>query len=871
MTSLKLFKSILKSEPYHLIKEEVKLKKQYERVTLKHISEKETLLSQWSQPDMKQQLQAWKKQCASLNPSSKEYAEFQTELIHHVFAMVKIVFRRVLNVNIYDTQLLGALTLIDGHIAEMATGEGKTFVSPFAVAVKTALGKQVHVLTPNDYLAHRDYNLLQPVFDYIGIRSGINHPELKDEEKRELYTEKDVLFGTTSTFGFDYLRDQMVTTIEQKVNPEESFQSVIIDEADSILLDEARTPLIIADKTEINQDLVTVADQIVRTLDQDVHYETNDFKTTVYLTDKGITQVEQVMQIDNLYDLAHSQLYHHLIQSLRAHVLLKKDREYIVNTEEQKIELIDLFTGRILTGRTLSEGLHQAVEAKEGIPITQMNRSYEQTTVQNFIRLYEDRAGMSGTASENRKEFDEFFEMNVLEIPRYKPVQRVDLADRLFLTKKQKLEAIIDTIDMVHASKQPILIGTTSIIQSSEISQLLNQRGIRHHLLNAKNEREENQLIANAGKRGNVTIATNMAGRGTDIQISLNVRELGGLFVLGTEMHESARIDNQLRGRSGRQGDPGVTQFILSVEDDLIRMFSTDENPVEVWEPHADSETGEITNPAAFRWMKQIQSLADERYKEVRTLTFQVDQMLNQQRKAFDHYRDRMLKASLPETISYITQELMNPVTKHILDTYHVDAGLQEFDPETLGKLFSPLYTESFEEALQKEEELHGELDDYQSWLNFLYAMNDRQGATLQQILTEEREQTPEQMYQQIQAALVHLVNRTWYQQITQMNEIKDGMFLRTYGQQRPLEVLYQEGYDAFLQNKHDMEKELIMTTSRMILQLQAMDRQSKQLWTKQYTDLPQQDKREVERKSKKNEQPSLLMRLRHKAQAQER
>ncbi|MBJ7365650.1 MAG: preprotein translocase subunit SecA, partial [Thermoleophilia bacterium] len=493
------------------------------------------------------------------------------EVLDETFALVREASWRSVGMRPYDVQLIGAMVLNEGQIAEMRTGEGKTLAAVPAVVLNALTGNGVHLVTVNDYLASRDASWMRPVYEALGLTVGVIGSMMPEEDRRTAYA-ADITYGTNSEFGFDYLRDNMAVRLDDCVQRGHTF--CIVDEVDSILIDEARTPLIISGVPEAAADTYYRFARIVPTLKRDTDYEVDEKSKTVAPLETGVEKVERALGIDHLYLDVHGQLVNHFIQALKAQSLFRKDKEYIVRDGE--VLIVDEFTGRVLEGRRYSEGLHQAIEAKEGLKIREENQTLATITLQNYFRMYDKLSGMTGTASTEANEFNKIYETEVVSIPTHRPMVRNDENDFIFKTKDSKFRAVIEDIADAHDRGQPVLVGTISVAVSEMLSGMMERRGIPHSVLNAKQHDQEAEVIARAGERGAVTIATNMAGRGVDIKLGDGVEELGGLYVIGTERHESRRIDNQLRGRSGRQGDPGMTRFFLSAEDDLIRIFSGD-------------------------------------------------------------------------------------------------------------------------------------------------------------------------------------------------------------------------------------------------------------------------------------------------------
>ncbi|MCX8032073.1 MAG: preprotein translocase subunit SecA [Thermoleophilia bacterium] len=559
------------------------------------------------------------------------------DLMPEAFAVVREAARRTVGMRPFDVQIMGAVVLHQGNIAEMKTGEGKTLVATMPAYLNALTGRGVHVVTVNDYLASRDAEWMGPIYEFLGLTVAALQNSMDSAERRKAY-QADITYGTNTEFGFDYLRDNMVLSLDQQV--QRGHYYCIIDEVDSILIDEARTPLIISGPGERAAKTYYQFARIVRRLKPGIDYEVDEKKRTVTITDEGLVKVEKELGIDNIYEDPSGQLVNHLIQALRAEALFKRDRDYLVQNGEVKI--IDEFTGRILEGRRYSEGLHQAIEAREGVRIKEENQTLATITLQNYFRLYEKLAGMTGTAATEADEFRQIYNMEVVVIPTNVPMIREDRNDLIFKTERAKFKAAVEIIEDCYRRKQPILVGTISVEKSERLSEMLKRRGIPHEVLNAKHHAREAAIIAQAGQPGAVTIATNMAGRGVDIKLGEGVAELGGLFVLGTERHEARRVDNQLRGRAGRQGDPGVTQFVISLEDDLMRIFGGDRIHRLMDRLGIDEDTP-IEHNLISRSVESAQKRVEEQNFEIRKRVLEYDDVLNLQRKVVYGERQRIL------------------------------------------------------------------------------------------------------------------------------------------------------------------------------------------------------------------------------------
>ncbi|MCL4117144.1 UNVERIFIED_CONTAM: hypothetical protein GTU68_064992 [Idotea baltica] len=578
-------------------------------------------------------------------------------LLPEAFANAREAAKRALGLRAYDTQLMGGIFLHQGNIAEMKTGEGKTLVGVFPVYLNALVGRGVHVVTVNDYLATRDAEWMGKVYTALGMTTGVVVPNMPEPDKIAAYA-ADVTYATNNELGFDYLRDNMKSDLSQMAQRDHYF--AIVDEVDSILIDEARTPLIISGPAEDNSELYVQMDKLVPELTEE-HYTIDEKSRASNLTDEGNDFVEQRQ---TLYDPESTTIVHHINNALRAHVLFKKDKDYIVR--DNKVVLIDEFTGRMMAGRRLSEGLHQAIEAKEGAKIEPENVTLASVTFQNYFRLYDKLAGMTGTAQTEAEEFAQIYGLGVVEVPTNKPIARIDEHDAIYRTAIEKYRAIVSEIAIAHAKGQPTLVGTTSIEKSEYLSEMLSKDGIPHNVLNARFHEQEAQIVADAGKPGAVTIATNMAGRGTDIQLGGNVDMAGGLFVLATERHESRRIDNQLRGRSGRQGDPGRSAFYLSLEDDLMRIFGS-ERLDNVLGKLGMAEGEAIIHPWVNKSLEKAQAKVEGHNFDIRKQLLKFDDVMNDQRKAIFEQRLEIMKA---EDLSEIVKDMRDEVIDDLVDEH---------------------------------------------------------------------------------------------------------------------------------------------------------------------------------------------------------
>jgi preprotein translocase subunit SecA len=696
------------------------------------------------------------------------------------FSVVREAAKRVLGLRHYDVQLIGGFVLHEGSIAEMQTGEGKTLVSTLPSYLHALEGKGVHIITANEYLAKRDFEQMGRVHEFLGLKVGLNISQMSPEEKKEAYSAH-ITYGTGNEFGFDYLRDNMVYDINQKV--QRKLHYAIVDEIDSILIDEARTPLIIANKSSLGAELFYITADLMKSFKPDAEYEFYPETKQIYLKDEGAYKIEAAFGIDNLYDAEHQDLLHNVMQSLRAYVVMKKDVDYIV--KDGKIILIDKFTGRIMEGRTFSEGLHQALEAKEGLEVTEENETQATITIQNYFRMYGSLAGMTGSATPSKQEFSETYNLKVVTIPTNKPIQRSDEDDLIFKDYQSKINRIIKEVITLHELGRPILIGTTSIEQSEKLSDQLKKHSIKHHILNAKTEEDEARIISLAGQKGQVMIATNMAGRGTDILLGEGVKELGGLHIIGTERHESMRIDMQLRGRSGRQGDPGSSQFIVSLEDDLFTNYDPDEME-KYLKKIKTNEAGLILSPDPNKFVRRVQETVEHSHHSSRSHLLKLDDVIDRQSKVIYSMRDRLLKAeaseTFPEVTSYIKKYLLQIIDKYCIE----DIASGEWNLNGLLEELSFVFIQ-FNIGLHDLQDI--EKEEITDLVMKEYAELENQILSLQE---------EEELGSQLQRFMLQLIDANWIQHLEVMTIIKDGIHLRGYGQEDPYRLLENEALAEF-------------------------------------------------------------------------
>lgn len=708
-----------------------------------------------------------------------EKGETLDDLLVEAFAVVREAAKRVLGMYPYKVQLMGGIALHEGNIAEMKTGEGKTLTATMPVYLNALTGKGVHVVTVNEYLASRDANEMGRLYQFLGLSVGLNLNSMSREERQAAYN-ADITYGTNNEFGFDYLRDNMVLYKEHMV--QRPLHYAIIDEVDSILIDEARTPLIISGTAQKSTKLYIQANAFVRTLKRDVDYTYDEKTKSVQLTEEGMNKAERAFGIDNLFDLKHVTLNHHISQALRAHVVMQRDVDYVV--EDGKIVIVDPFTGRLMRGRRYSDGLHQAIEAKEGLEIQNESMTLATITFQNYFRMYEKLAGMTGTAKTEEEEFRNIYNMQVIVIPTNKPVIRDDRPDLIYRTMEGKFRAVVEDIAERHAKGQPVLVGTVSIETSELLSGMLTKRGIRHNVLNAKNHAKEAEIIAQAGQKGAVTIATNMAGRGTDIKLGEGVRELGGLAVIGTERHESRRIDNQLRGRSGRQGDPGVSQFYLSLEDELMRRFGS-ENMMAMMDRLGMDDSQPIQSKIVSKAVESAQKRVEGNNFDARKQLLQYDDVLREQREIIYRQRFQVLDS---ENLRDIVEKMIQSVIERVVRTHTPDEEMPE--EWNVQAIVDYVQANLLSEGDVTVNDLRGK--DPEEMIEFIW--------NKVRIRYDEKESRipSEQMREFERVIVLRAVDMKWMEHIDAMEQLRQGIHLRAYGQIDPLREYQMEGYAMF-------------------------------------------------------------------------
>jgi preprotein translocase subunit SecA len=733
----------------------------------------------------------------------KRLADGETldDILPEAFAVVREASKRVLGMRHFDVQLIGGITLHRGNIAEMRTGEGKTLVATLPVYLNALTGKGVHVVTVNDYLAKRDSEWMGKLYRALGLSVGLIVANL-DYNQRKLAYASDITYGTNNEFGFDYLRDNMVIHAEQMV--QRPLNYAIVDEVDSILIDEARTPLIISGPGERSTDSYYTLAKVVPQLVAGEDYTIDEKQKTIAPTESGIAKVEKMLKIENLYDSANLELNHLLNASLRAYAMMHRDKDYVV--KDGQVVIVDEFTGRLMFGRRYSDGLHQAIEAKEGLKVERESQTLASITFQNYFRMYDKLAGMTGTAKTEEQEFNNIYGLEVYEIPPNRPLLRKDLPDLIFKTKKAKYKAVVKDVVERHKKGQPVLVGTTSITQSEQLSDMLLKSGVPHNVLNAKHHEKEAEIVANAGQRGMVTIATNMAGRGTDISLGEGVAELGGLHILGTERHESRRIDNQLRGRSGRQGDPGSSQFFLSLEDDLMRIFGAD-NISGMMDKLGMEEDEPIEHSLITKSIERAQKKVENHNFNIRKYILEYDDVMNQQREVlYDQRRKILGNDSLRDTI----MEMVDSLVIKAMNQY-ADEKLypEEWDYEGLLKHLELFFLEPGQLTVAEMEDLgRGELQE--RLLDIAHEEYNKREQLIGEANMRELEK----------AVMLKVVDSKWMEHLDSMDMLREGIGLRAYGQKNPLVEYKFEAYDMFEAMIEAIQEDTIMYLYRIRIEL---------------------------------------------------
>jgi len=704
--------------------------------------------------------------------------ETLNDLLPETFAAVREAGCRTLGQRHFDVQLMGGLALHEGRIAEMKTGEGKTLAATLPVYLNALAGRGVHVVTVNDYLARRDAEWMGRLYHFLGLSVGVIVHGLTDRERHDAYR-ADVTYGTNNEFGFDYLRDNMKSRLEDYV--QRDFYFAIVDEVDSILIDEARTPLIISGPAEKSTDLYLRADRVIPQLNRHEHYTIDEKGRSASFTEEGVARAEEILGLPNLYDPSNMEILHHLTQALKAHTVFARDKDYIV-TPDKQVVIVDEFTGRLMAGRRYSDGLHQALEAKEKVKIESENQTLASITFQNYFRMYEKLAGMTGTADTEAAEFSKIYKLGVTVVPTHRRMIRLDHQDVIYRTAREKYNAVAEEIEALHQKGQPVLVGTISISHSEHISEMLKRRGVPHNVLNAKQHEREALIVAQAGRKGQVTISTNMAGRGTDIVLGPGVPDLGGLFILGTERHESRRIDNQLRGRSGRQGDPGESRFYLSLEDDLMRIFGGDRFKG-LMERLGMTEGVPLEAKLISRGIENAQKQVETHNFEIRKHLLEYDDVMNRQREVVYSQRRRILAGEgLIEQVLGMFEAQVLQLADQFADSR---TEPENWDWEAFGgevyRYFGFTVTSGDFEVLTADD--------------MAQAIYDRAKTAC---LTRREELGPNLSDELIRWLLLHALDSQWRDHLFSMDRLKDGIGLRGYAQRDPLREYQREGFDMF-------------------------------------------------------------------------
>ncbi|MDP2813331.1 MAG: preprotein translocase subunit SecA [Erysipelotrichaceae bacterium] len=766
-----------------------------------------------------QKVDAFKEQMAALDDDDlkEKTNEFKERLdkgetldslLPEAFAVAREAAKRVIGEFPYFVQIMGGIVLHQGDIAEMKTGEGKTLTSVLPVYLNALTGKGVHIVTVNEYLAQRDAKWMGAIHRFLGLKVGVNIRALTPQQKREAFL-CDITYMTNAEVGFDYLRDNMVTQVKDRVLRPLHF--ALIDEVDSILVDESRTPLIISGGQKQTANLYLQADKFVKRLAEGIDYEIDVKGKTVQLTEEGVTKAEKAFGIQNLYELKHTQLVHHLHMALRANFVMIRDFEYVV--QDNQIVIVDQFTGRLMIGRAYSDGLHQAIEAKERVPIKQETSTMATITYQNFFRLYEKLAGMTGTAKTEEEEFLKIYNMRVVEIPTNRPIVRDDLPDAVFGTRKAKFEALVQEVLELYKKGQPVLVGTIAVETSEFVSKMFTQRGIKHEVLNAKNHAREAEIIAKAGHKHSVTIATNMAGRGTDIKLGEGVKDLGGLAVIGSERHESRRIDNQLRGRSGRQGDSGYSRFYVSVQDELMVRFGSERME------GLFRTLGDV--PVESKLISRSISSAQKRVEgvnfDVRKTLLEYDDVLRQQREIIYEQRNLILEN---EDVHTIIKDMFDRVSLNILKT-HTDYSSKQ-PKVNVDELLEAYVKFGFKDlSMSKKDFEDKDMVEIERmcteaiWLTY----EDKIDAI--DIKNVPSDKVRESIYSIEKNVVLRVIDRAWVEHIDTMSKLRDGIHLRSYAQSNPLQAYIQEGFEMFEEMMQRISQETVFYCKNMQIQVE--------------------------------------------------
>ncbi|MFB1288523.1 preprotein translocase subunit SecA [Helicobacter pylori] len=767
--------------------------KQYKKQVLT-INALEPTYEKMSDDELQNAFEELKKRVRSTEKDLQE--KTLLEVLPESFAITREASKRILKMRHFDVQLIGGMVLNDGKIAEMKTGEGKTLVATLAVALNALKGESVYVVTVNDYLAHRDSKEMEPLYQFLGYSVGTITASVRDDDERlEIYS-KDIVYGTNNEFGFDYLRDNMKYSLEHKVQKSHAF--AIVDEVDSILIDEARTPLIISGPVDRRMENYNKADEVAKSMQVETDFTIDEKNRAILITEEGIKKAENLFGVDNLYKIENAALSHHLDQALKANYLFFIDKDYIVANNE--VVIVDEFTGRLSEGRRFSEGLHQALEAKEGVSIKEESQTLADITFQNYFRMFSKLSGMTGTAQTEATEFLEIYNLEVVSIPTNLAIKRKDLNDLIYKSEKEKFDAVILKIKELHDKGQPVLVGTASIEKSETLHALLKKERIPHTVLNAKQHTKEAEIIKDAGLKGAVTIATNMAGRGVDIKLTDEIKELGGLYIIGTERHESRRIDNQLRGRSGRQGDPGTSQFYLSLEDNLLRIFGSDRIKG-VMEKLGLKDGEHIESKLVTRAVENAQKKVENLHFESRKHLLEYDDVANEQRKSVYKFRDELLDVN-----------------------YDISAKIAENREYALNQIFSKL--KAFDNQNLSEEELLGLKNILKEDFNAHVELEDlKKAAPIENFVAEKLKSDYENKMKVLDSeqrsrieriVYLQILDNAWREHLYTMDNLKTGINLRGYNQKDPLVEYKKESYNLFLEFIEDIKMEAIKTFSKI-------------------------------------------------------
>ncbi|WP_120976023.1 preprotein translocase subunit SecA [Helicobacter pylori] len=767
--------------------------KQYKKQVLA-INALEPAYEKMSDDELQNAFEELKKRVRSTEKDLQE--KTLLEVLPESFAITREASKRILKMRHFDVQLIGGMVLNDGKIAEMKTGEGKTLVATLAVALNALKGESVYVVTVNDYLAHRDSKEMEPLYHFLGYSVGTITASVRDDDERlEIYS-KDIVYGTNNEFGFDYLMDNMKYSLEHKVQKSHAF--AIVDEVDSILIDEARTPLIISGPVDRRMENYNKADEVAKSMQVETDFTIDEKNRAILITEEGIKKAENLFGVDNLYKIENAALSHHLDQALKANYLFFIDKDYIVANNE--VVIVDEFTGRLSEGRRFSEGLHQALEAKEGVSIKEESQTLADITFQNYFRMFSKLSGMTGTAQTEATEFLEIYNLEVVSIPTNLAIKRKDLNDLIYKSEKEKFDAVILKIKELHDKGQPVLVGTASIEKSETLHALLKKERIPHTVLNAKQHTKEAEIIKDAGLKGAVTIATNMAGRGVDIKLTDEIKELGGLYIIGTERHESRRIDNQLRGRSGRQGDPGTSQFYLSLEDNLLRIFGSDRIKG-VMEKLGLKDGEHIESKLVTRAVENAQKKVENLHFESRKHLLEYDDVANEQRKSVYKFRDELLDAN-----------------------YDISAKIAENREYALNQIFSKL--KAFDHQNLSEEELLGLKNVLKEDFNAHVALEDLEKVSpIEKFVAEKLKSDYENKMKVLDSeqrsrieriVYLQILDNAWREHLYTMDNLKTGINLRGYNQKDPLVEYKKESYNLFLELIEDIKIEAIKTFSKI-------------------------------------------------------